>query len=476
MGYLTSSMNQDETLNSNNTNCKSKTLGKIRSQINKMIENDESNDIIPSHVKKDELHNGRNNSESTDQTEENSIKVSSVITKSCSYDRKKDIVILPPEQVKISDFNADIPLSDPTDTDEEPINFFHEHLHTENLQKKALNQKLLPLNWGDYFFKVKKKSLQKMMKKEHYDKPIQSRTFKKTENNRFFNTTSLSLHGPYSVSTESYPLSLKHSMVQWSKIRILRILNRLGLTSSPNLDKLMEADILKKNLTIDLKIIKRAKIDAKKCLDKSTFNIMEINVLCIGLPSVGKTSTICNMLGLDKSTLESYVTSKTVKVISGTAYNVKWNFIDTPGMDPDKFRARFNKNILKKIIKKCKKIKPDICLYFDRMDNCRNKEASESHLFEMIKEDFKLNIDDNIFEDLIVVLTHARSVKGLMNHKSYDELFYEITDEITEDLKTITNSRIYFNFVENKDHDSLFLSFKRQSIVERLSLLTTIKK
>merc|ERR1712066_322013 len=104
----------------------------------------------------------------------------------------------------------------------------------------------LPLNRGDYSSKVKKKSLQKMMKKEHYDKPIQSRTFKKIENNRFFKTISLSLHGPRSVSTESYPLSLKHSMVQWGKIRILRILNRLGLTSSSNLDKLMEADILKK--------------------------------------------------------------------------------------------------------------------------------------------------------------------------------------------------------------------------------------
>merc|ERR1712113_373888 len=290
--------------------------------------------------------------------------------------------------------------------------------------------------------------------------------------------------------------------VQWSKIRILRILNRLGLTSSLNLDELMETDILKENLTDikrfdqdrktneDLKIIKRAKIDAKKCLDKSTINIMEINVLCIGLPGVGKTSTICNMLGLDKLTLESHVTSKTVKVISGTAYNVKWNFIDTPGMEPDKFRAKFNKNILKKIIKKCKKIKPDICIYFDRMDNCRNKEIFESHLFEMIKEDFKLNIDDNIFEDLIVVLTHARSVKGLMNHKSYDELFYEIT----EDLKTKTEFRIHFNLVENKDHDSLFSSstnlygiqendyrkkkiiYWRQHIVERLSLLTTIKK
>merc|ERR1712066_557408 len=109
------------------------------------------------------------------------------------------------------------------------------------------------------------------------------------------------------------------------------ILDRLGLTFSPNLDKLMETDILKENLTDtkkfdqdrktnkDLKIIKRAKIDAKKCLDKSTINIMEINVLCIGLLSVGKTSTICNMLGLDKLTLESYVTSKIIKVINGTA-------------------------------------------------------------------------------------------------------------------------------------------------------------
>merc|ERR1711920_701019 len=82
------------------------------------------------------------------------------------------------------------------------------------------------------------------------------------------------------------------------------------------------------------------------------------------------------------------------------------------------------------------------------MDNCRNKEVSESGLFQMIDEYLKPNLDDNIFEDLIVVLTHAESVKELMKHKSYNELFYEITGE----LQTITPVRTYFNLVENQEN------------------------
>merc|ERR1712187_923093 len=219
--------------------------------------------------------------------------------------------------------------------------------------------------------------------------------------NRFSNTTLLLLLGPYLVSTESYPLSLNYSMIHWSKTQIFRILNRLGLTSSPHLDELMENDTLNENLTknnikstlkltkniAELKKIKtKTKIDADSiiCLKKSINDIMEINVLCIGLLNVGKTSTICNILDLNKLALETYVTSKKIKDIKGTAAGVKWNFIDTPGMDPDMFKAESNKNIFKKIMDRCKKTKPDICLYFDRMDNCRNKEVSESGLFQMI--------------------------------------------------------------------------------------------
>merc|ERR1712187_656716 len=255
--------------------------------------------------------------------------------------------------------------------------------------------------------------------------------------NRFSNTTLLPLLGPDLVSTESYPLSLNHLMIHWSKTQIFRILNRLGLTSSPNLDELMENDFLNENLTknnikstlkltkniAELKKIKtRTKIDADSitCSKKSINDIMEINVLCIGLPNVGKTSTICNILDLDKSALETHVTSKKIKDIKGTAAGVKWNFIDTPGMDPDMFKAESNKNILKKIIDRCKKTKPDICLYGYRMDNCRNKEVSESGLFQMIDEYLKPNLDDNIFDDLIAVFTHAESVKELMKYKSYN--------------------------------------------------------
>merc|ERR1712113_1191647 len=307
--------------------------------------------------------------------------------------------------------------------------------------------------------------------------------------NCFPNTTLLSFLGPYLVSTESYLLSLNHLMIHWSKTQIFRILNRLDLSFSSNLDELMENDTLNENLTknkkldpyakniVELKKIKtRAKIDADSiiCLKKSINDIMEINVLCIGLPNVGKTSTICNILDLDKSALESHVTSKKIKDIKGTAAGIKWNFIDTPGMDPDMFKAESNKNILKKIVDRCKKTKPDICLYFDRMDNCRNKEVSESGLFQMIDEYLKPNLDDNIFEDLIVVLTHAESVKELMKHKSYNELFYEITGE----LQTITPVRTYFNLVENQEND--YRKKKRNSwrpyIVERLSTLTILKK
>merc|ERR1712113_544834 len=307
--------------------------------------------------------------------------------------------------------------------------------------------------------------------------------------NCFPNTTLLSFLGPYLVSTESYLLSLNHLMIHWSKTQIFRILNRLDLSFSSNLDELMENDTLNENLTKNkkldpyaknivklkkLKKIKKAKIDAKICLDKSINDIMEINVLCIGLLNVGKTSTICNILDLNKLALETHVTSKKIKDIKGTAAGVKWNFIDTPGMDPDMFKAESNKNIFKKIIDRCKKTKPDICLYFDRMDNCRNKEASENSLFQIIDEYLKLNLDDNIFNDLIIVFTHAESIKELMKYKSYNELFYEITGE----LQTITPVRTYFNLVENQENHyrKKKRNFWRPYIVERLSTFTILKK
>merc|ERR1712187_520605 len=77
--------------------------------------------------------------------------------------------------------------------------------------------------------------------------------------NRFPNTTLLPLLGPYLVSTESYPLSLNHSMTHWSKTQIFRILNRLDLTSSPYLDELMENDTLNENLTKNKKLDPYAK-------------------------------------------------------------------------------------------------------------------------------------------------------------------------------------------------------------------------
>merc|ERR1712054_322754 len=101
---------------------------------------------------------------------------------------------------------------------------------------------------------------------------------------------------------------------------------------------------------------------------------MKTVVLCMGLVGSGKSSTIYNILGLGRDNTygtvvvgkeESTSTSKTISFVERELYDVKWTFIDTPGMYASRSYKATNQILLKKIKAVINRQNPDNYVYFD---------------------------------------------------------------------------------------------------------------
>merc|ERR1712050_96044 len=122
--------------------------------------------------------------------------------------------------------------------------------------------------------------------------------------------------------------------------------------------------------------------------------IIEISVLCIGLVGSGKTSTINSLLGNNKLIPASSSATKKIETFKIEAYGVKWTFIDTPGLYPAASAKACNEDRLRKIKAAISNYKPDVCLYFERMDYAPSENV-DSGVFNLISE----ILDNLVFQD-----------------------------------------------------------------------------
>jgi GTPase Era involved in 16S rRNA processing len=126
--------------------------------------------------------------------------------------------------------------------------------------------------------------------------------------------------------------------------------------------------------------------------------VLEVTVLCIGLVGSGKTRTIERLL--DTSSFPP-TRSTRISIVKAEKFCVKWTFIDTPGLYPASGEKPYNEDVLIKI-NAALKYKPDVCIYFDRMDHAR-RDAADTGVFKSIFDILGITI---LFNSLIV-LTHA---------------------------------------------------------------------
>ncbi|KAK9820840.1 hypothetical protein WJX81_004481 [Elliptochloris bilobata] len=144
-------------------------------------------------------------------------------------------------------------------------------------------------------------------------------------------------------------------------------------------------------------------------------------VLCLGMAGVGKSATINSLLGLQEAagTGTFAPATRKVRVVEGSVNGIAVRFIDTPGLQPAASAAAANAHILADIRRAHNKHKPDIVLYFDRMDLVR-RDFGDLPLLKSITG----ALGPAMWFNAIVVLTHAAAAppdnaSGAMSYEMY---------------------------------------------------------
>jgi GTP-binding protein EngB required for normal cell division len=133
----------------------------------------------------------------------------------------------------------------------------------------------------------------------------------------------------------------------------------------------------------------------------------DCTILMIGKQCVGKSSVIKSLLGpdaQDEKTLEALDEETTkVRVIETTVCGMKLRLIDTPGLRTSSADIQYNSRIMGQAKKYCNKHKPDITLYFDRLDIPLRSETADIMILKQVTNTF----GPGVWFNAIVVLTHA---------------------------------------------------------------------
>ncbi|XP_060171994.1 translocase of chloroplast 90, chloroplastic [Lycium barbarum] len=197
------------------------------------------------------------------------------------------------------------------------------------------------------------------------------------------------------------------------QIKFLRLLKRFGLSEDnllvskvlyriqlASLIRARESDLKRANLKIERARVIAAEQEAagRPQLDFS------FKILVLGRTGVGKSSTINSIFDQSKAITDAFKPSTDrIQEISGTVNGIQVSFIDTPGLlPPSPSNVRKNKKILHSVKRFLRKSKPDMVLYFERLDLI-NTGYSDFPLLKLITEVF----GPAIWFNTILVMTHS---------------------------------------------------------------------
>ncbi|KAK4375588.1 hypothetical protein RND71_006265 [Anisodus tanguticus] len=197
------------------------------------------------------------------------------------------------------------------------------------------------------------------------------------------------------------------------QIKFLRLLKRLGLSEDnllvskvlyriqlASLIRARESDLKRANLKIERARVIAAEQEAagRPQLDFS------FKILVLGRTGVGKSSTINSIFDQSRATTNAFKPgTNRIQEIVGTVNGIRVSFIDTPGLlPPSPGDVRKNKKILHSVKRFLRKSKPDMVLYFERLD-LTNAGYSDFPLLKLITEVF----GPAIWFNTILVMTHS---------------------------------------------------------------------
>ena len=128
-------------------------------------------------------------------------------------------------------------------------------------------------------------------------------------------------------------------------------------------------------------------------------------ILLLGKSGVGKSAVINSLLGEGSapSGTSDADSTKKVQLIEKKIHGMTLRLIDTPGLQASASDIRYNSTIMNDAKKFTKTHKPDIVLYFDRLDIPSRSDAADLPLLKQITNTF----GQAIWFNAIVVLTHA---------------------------------------------------------------------
>ncbi|MBA0782380.1 hypothetical protein Gotri_000269, partial [Gossypium trilobum] len=162
---------------------------------------------------------------------------------------------------------------------------------------------------------------------------------------------------------------IKLEKLQLIRVKFLRILQRLGLSTEDSLaaQVLYRLAHVARRQTSELFSVDSAKRKALELETEGKDDLsFSINMLVLGKIGVGKSATINSIFGESKTSIHAFEPATTVvKEITGMVDGVKLRIIDTPGLKSSAMEQGANHKVLASIKQYIKKCPPDVVVYVD---------------------------------------------------------------------------------------------------------------